>query len=374
MKINIFLSCLLFAFAIGLSQKSKTLLFVGTYTDATPSKGIYIYEFNPKNGSLKLVNEKDNVINPSFLTISQNGKFLYACNETNGENATVSAFKIDAENNKLDFINKQKSGGNDPCFVNLYEDKFLLNGNYSGGNVSVFPLNKDGSLQEYSQKIDFFGSGLLKNRQEKAHIHQVVFSPKKDFVFLPDLGSDKIRVFPFDKNNLKPLIEKDSFSIQTIAGSGPRHLTFHPNKKIVYSIEELSGTVSVYRYNKGSLKSIQRVFTYSKKQDSYKSAEILASKDGKFLYVSNREEKENSIAIFSIDPKNSKLKLIKHQSTFGDHPRHFIIDESGAFLMVANQNTNNLIVFKRNRKTGLLTKLKDEIKISKPVCMVLKTY
>ncbi len=357
-------------------NKSKTYLFVGSYTGGKQDTGIYVYELNSRSGKLKKISTIENITNPSFLTISPNGNFLYACTDTKMANAgSVSAFKIDTINGKITFINKQTSGGENPVYLAVHKDnKFIVNGNYTQGNVSVFATNQNGGLNPFSQIIQFTDSSINKQRQEKAHIHATVFSPNNDFIFLPDLGSDKIRVFKFDPSITQPIIPTNAYLVKTAAGSGPRHFTFHPNSKFAYCIEELSGMVSVYNYNNGTLDSIQKIFSYSKKQGSYASADIHISPDGLFLYSSNRGELENTIAIFSIDQNSGKLSIIGHQNTFGKHPRNFAIDPSGKFLLVANQVSNNIIVFKRNFKTGLLIKTNNDIQVKRPSCLQLRNY
>lgn len=355
-------------------KNSRTFLFVGTYTDGKPGLGIYVYEFNPETGDLKRVSNTENITNPSFVTISPNGGFLYACTDTKMPNAgSVSGFRIDSTNGRLSFINSQRSGGENPVYLTVHRsNKFLVNGNYTGGTVSVFTMNENGSLNPSTQVIQFVDSSVIKIRQDKSHIHSTVFSPLYDFIFLPDLGADKIRAFKFDSINPKPLLFADNLSVKTVPGSGPRHFTFHPSKPYAYCIEELSGMVSVYSYKQGKLDSSQRIFSYSKTQDSYGGADIHISPDGRFLYASNRGE--NTVSMFSIDQSNGQLHLLGHQPTFGDHPRNFAIDPDGNFLLVANQLTNNIIVFKIDRKTGLLTKTGKEITVPQPSCLKMRKY
>ena len=370
-----FLLAIIFCSAYA-QNNTNTFLFVGTYTEGKPDLGIYIYEFDLKSGNLKFMSNAENITNPSFLTISPNGKFLYACTDTKMPNkGSVTAFKIDSVKGEVTLINKQASGGENPVYLTVYKNnKFIINGNYTEGNVSVFTANDDGSLNPYSQLIQFTDSSINKTRQEKAHIHSTVFSPKNDFIFLPDFGADKIRTFKFDSSNSKPLISVDDYVVNAMPGSGPRHFTFHPNGKFAYSIEELSGMVSAYSYNNGKLDSIQRIFSYSKIQESYGSSDIHISPDGFFLYASNRWDKENTISIFSINQNIGKLTLVGHQPTFGDHPRNFTIDPTGNFILVANQVTNNIVVFKRNKKSGLLTKTKTEISVPRPSCLQMRKY
>jgi 6-phosphogluconolactonase len=358
------------------SQQNKTYLFVGTYTDDKPDSGIYIYHFNNSSGDLKLVSHGSNITNPSFLTISPNGNFLYACTDTKMPNAgSVSAFLFDSISGSLTFLNKQTSGGENPVYLTTSKNnEFIINANYTAGSVSVFSTNADGSLNPFSQLIPFKGNSINTRRQEKAHIHAAVFSPDFKHIFFPDLGSDKIRVFQFDPTKKQPLKPIKKLDIISIPGSGPRHFTFHPTKSFAYCIEELSGMVSAYQVKNGKLDSIQRIFSYSKLQEDYNSADIHISPDGLFLYASNRWDHENTLSIFSINPTNGMLNLVGHQSTLGENPRNFVIDPTGNFLIVANQVSNKLIVFKRDLKTGLLSKTQTEIMVKNPTCLQMRTY
>ncbi|MFY7912986.1 MAG: lactonase family protein [Emticicia sp.] len=353
--------------------QSKTLMFVGTYTDGKPDKGIYVYELNPKTGALNLVFNTENIINPSFLTVSPDGKFLYACTETKlPQHGNVSAFAINSADGSLKFINKQSANGENPVYVSVHKNnKFVITANYGEGNVTVLSKNGDGSLNPYVQSIQFSGTSINKERQEKPHIHSANLSPKNDFLFLPDLGSDKIRTFKFDDSQAKPLIETNHLTINTEAGGGPRHMAFHPNQKFAYAIEELSGNIIAYTYKNGQLNKIQSTVSNQKKAEIYSSADIHISPDGKFLYATNRVE--NTVSIFKI-ASNGRLTLVGHESTFGETPRNFNIDPTGNFVIVANQSSNNIVVFRRNPQTGLLTKISDDTKVLHPSCLQFKTY
>lgn len=345
-------------------------LFTGTYT-GSGSKGIYVYRFNTHTGKATWVSNTDSVTNPSYLIVSNNGNFVYAVNETNGINpGKVSAFSFNKNNGTLKLINSELSGGGDPCHLaSSRNGKWLLVANYTGGSVSAFALNKNGSLNSFSQLIQDSGKSINKERQEKAHVHAAVFSPDEAYFFTPDLGMDKVMIYKFNSSSKHPLIPSSPSYVKTPPGTGPRHLAFHPGKKFVYLISELSGTVTTYSYNKGKLAEVQQVITHPKEYTGTPgSAEIFISPDGKFLYASNRGD-ENTITIFSINSSTGKLKLAGYQSTLGKTPRNFIIDPTGNYLLVANQGTDNIVVFKRNRQTGLLHETGEQIHVSKPVCL-----
>jgi 6-phosphogluconolactonase len=367
LKITVSTAFILFVFISCTAQ--KYYLFIGTYTNTT-SKGIYIYDFNSNTGEAKWLSNTDSVTNPSYLTISKDYKYVYAVNETNGANpGRVTAYKFDKKNATLHFINTTASGGDDPCYLATTADnKWLAVANYTSGTATVFPINIDGSVSPYSQLIN---DSIYKKRGEitTPHVHETVFSPDEKYLLTPDLGLDKIIVYQFDAAKRTPLILNTQTFATSAKGSGPRHITFSKNKKFVYLIHEMGGSVTVYDYNKGKLKQVQDIATAPKNFEGKKDgAEIMISPDGKFLYASDRGDL-NQIVIFSIDPESGKLTLKGTQSSLGIHPRNFIIDPTGNFLLAANQDSENIVIFKINKKSGLLTKTGKEIHIPRPVCL-----
>lgn len=350
-------------------------MFVGTYTNKD-SKGIYVYKFDASTGKAQWVSNTDGIVNPSYLAIAAGGKYVYAVTETaTNNNGSISAFSFDHDTGKLNFINKQSSGGANPCYITVDKtNKWIVVANYTGGSLSDFAINADGGLQPYSQLFQHTGKSVNTQRQEKSHVHSTVFSPEQDYIFSPDLGEDKVYIYKFNPKDSKPLTAASPAFSASDAGSGPRHFTFHPNKKFAYVIEELSGTVTSFEYKKGQLKAIQKIATHPA---DYKgvigSADIHTSPDGKFLYASNRGD-ENTITIFSIDKNSGKLTLAGYQPTMGKTPRNFMIEPSGNYLLVANQATDNIVVFKRDKQTGLLKETGEQIKVPTPVCIQMMKY
>jgi 6-phosphogluconolactonase len=345
-------------------------LFVGTYTN-NGSKGIYVYRFNASTGKAEWVSNTDGLVNPSYLAIAPDKKHIYAVTETARNNSgSVSAFSFDRGSGQLTFINKQPSGGDNPCYVSVHKNnKWVVVGNYSGGSLSAFPLNTDGSLQPFSQSIQHQGKGIIEDRQEKSHVHATVFAPAQDYVFVPDLGLDKVMIYKFNPSVKAPLQEARKPYAASVPGSGPRHFTFHPSNQFAYLIEEMSGTVVTYRYKNGELTLVQRLATHpANYKGEIGSADIHVSPDGNFLYASNRGD-ENTITIFAINKKTGRLTLKDFQPTLGVAPRNFTIDPSGKYLLVANQETDNIVIFKRNKQTGLLEKTGEELKVPNPVCL-----
>ena len=366
---RLFFFCILL-FISTASNCQKYFLFIGTYT-GSGSKGIYVYTFDVATGKAQWISNTDSTVNPSYLAIAPGSSLLYACNETKiKDGGGISAFKFNRKNGQLSFINKQSSGGDDPAYLSVNKKaNWVIAGNYSGGSLSAFEVNANGSLQSFNQLIQHSGNSINKQRQEKSHVHATVFSPKEDFIFVPDLGIDKVMIYKFNSSAKKPLQQSSPAFIKTEAGSGPRHFIFHPNGKWAYLIEELAGTVVAYNYSQGKLDPIQKIAAHADTaKGNFGSADIHTSPDGMFLYVSNRSN-ENNIAIFSINPASGKLISAGYQTTMGIQPRNFIIDPSGKYLLAANQKTGNIVIFKRDFKTGLLQYTGEQINVPQPVCL-----
>ncbi|MBI2731319.1 MAG: lactonase family protein [Sphingobacteriales bacterium] len=349
---------------ITVAQKENYLL-VGTYTSGK-SEGVSVYKFNSSTGNAVYVSSIKSS-NPSFLTVAPNEKTVYAVNEDKPGN--VSSFSFDKKTGTLQPLNTQPSKGDHPCYINRSSNgKFVIVGNYSSGTISVYPVKKDNTLDTAIQVIHHSGSSSNKERQESAHVHSTVLSKDNKFLFVPDLGMDKVMIYNFNSSTGKLTPAAQPY-VKVMAGSGPRHFEFAPNNKFAYLMEELSGTVEVFAYNNGKLKSIQTISSHPKDYTGTKgSADIHVSPDGKFLYCSNRGE-SNTIAMFKINPASGKLSSIGFQSTLGSKPRNFNFDPSGNYLLVANQDSDDIGIFRINKQTGLLINTDNSIEVGNPVCI-----
>lgn len=358
-----------------LGQAQTYYVFVGGYTPNAPDQGINVYVLDTLTGQLQHKSLHPNVLNPGYLNLSPDGKYLYASTEARvPKGGSVSSFAFDSQSGKLSFINKQKSGGENPVYVTVHKSgKWVVNANYTEASLAVYPVNADGGLGEPAQLFQYKeGSNVVKDRQAAAHTHACVFSPDYKQLLVPDLGLDKLRVFNFNPSAAQPLSEAGGPS--SAPGNGPRHFSFHPNQKFGYCIEEISGTVSTYRYKKGQLKAIQNVPAHTAAvQSGFSGADIHTSPDGQFLYVSNRGN-ENNIVIYAIHRSKGTLTNVGYQSTLGNHPRNFTIDPTGKFLLVANMNSNSIVVFKRDAETGLLSKASMLENILTPSCIKVRKY
>lgn len=348
------------------AQKVNYHLVIGTYTAPGKSEGIYVYDFDPSTAAFTPVSVEKNVINPSFLTVSADRKFIYAVNE-DGKKSMVSAFSYDASAGKLGFLNQQKAQGEDPCYI-IADDKNVLIANYTSGSIAIFGRDQSGALTPAKQVIQHVGSSIDTARQKSAHVHMVRFSPDHKYVFCNDLGEDKVDIYAYNKNaGQNILVLKDSISVKP--GSGPRHIVFGNNGKYAYLVQEMQADLTVFSYADGSLKKIQETSLISKDfKGQSGGSDIQFSADGKFLYVSNRGT-ANTITTFAVG-KDGKLSKKGQMSTNGKGPRAFVIDPSGNWLLVGHQNTNDIVIFKRNKVTGELTDTGKKIEIGAPVCFV----
>ena len=366
MTSRFFLLLLFTTISIGYSQNSHINLIVGTYTKSCESGGIYTYDFDINNGDFFLKSNTEKINNPSFLTISSDKNFVYSVNQFQSENS-ISAFKFNSKSGKLDFMNAQNSRGVNPCYI-TNDKKNVIVANYSSGSLAVFSKNSDGSLGEVKQVFQQFGKSINPKRQDSPHVHLVHFSPDKKFVFATDLGKDKIYIYSYNSSSkTKMLSIKDSVSVKP--GSGPRHLIFNKKGNLVYLLQELDGTITVYKNSKGKLIKFQEttIVTPDFKGDS-SAADIHISPNGHYLYASNRGI-VNDISCFEIQ-KDGSLVFKERTSTQGKGPRNFTIDPTGNYLLVGNQYTNNIVIFKINKDTGSLTDTGKRIEICSPVCLV----
>ena len=356
----------------GFAQNPIQYLLVGTYTNNTKSDGIYVYRYNPNKNEATLVSSTKDVSNPSFLVVSNDQKYVYAVNEDHGDNGgSVSAFALDKTKGQLVLLNKVPSGGDDPAHIAIDSTgKYVIVANYSGGNISVFKTNPDGSLSNAVQTIAHEGYGVNVQRQEMPHPHCIMFSPDQKFVFVADLGNDRLYRYKFDLNDAAaPLKPTDPLYTTVPDNFGPRHLVFNPNGKVLYLLGELAGQIIVYSYNPadGSVAEIQTIASDNSNVKGDKgSAEIDITKDGRFLYTSNRGT-TNDITMFKA-ATDGKLAENGHVAV-GAHPRNFMIDPSSRFLLVAGRDANTIQIFIINKNFGLLQDSNEKIAVPQPVCL-----
>lgn len=357
--------CLLFSLA-ALAQEYH--MIVGTY-ESPLNEGIHVYRFNSSNGNVQPVSSMRSS-NPSFISLRADHKVLFAVFETapkDGKGGDIASYSFDPKSGQLQLISREKSGGDHPCHVEVDQTgRWVFASNYSSGTISVLPADPTGVLGK-AMSLQHTGSGPDSSRQRSPHVHGSLISKDNRFLLVTDLGIDQVKSYAFD-DKTGQLTPASIPYYGATAGAGPRQICFHPQAPYAYMIEELKGAVVFFKYRKGKLKARQRISTMQEGDNRFPgSADIHISPDGKFLYASNRGE-VNNIAMYRMKG-NGKLELIGHQPTLGKAPRYFSIDPSGNYLLCGNQNSDEIVIFKRDQQTGLLSDTGQRVKLGKPVCI-----
>ncbi|WP_256001904.1 lactonase family protein [Pedobacter deserti] len=366
MKTGLVLIAIIITTMQGYSQKKGFTLLTGTYTNTGKSEGIYIFEFDPATGDAVQRGVAKGVDNPSYLNLSRDNRFVYAVNET-GETSAASAFSYNRSLQQLRFLNKLSTDGADPCYV-ISDGRHVITANYTGGSISVFDIAADGSLGKLKQRIQHEGSSANQERQESSHVHMVQFTPDGKYVVVNDLGTDKVYLYQYNPVDTGLVLTAHQ-SLSITPGAGPRHLVFNAAGDYAYLVHELDGGITVLSYANGILKPLQEV---NMNGDNFLGenggADIHLSPDGRFLYASNRGS-ENKIAIFAVgeDGRLTKRKLV---STMGKGPRNFTLDPTGKYLLVANQQSDMVVVFERDAKSGDLKDTGKRIAVGAPSCLL----
>ncbi|HXH48788.1 MAG TPA: lactonase family protein [Terriglobia bacterium] len=354
------------------------LLYVGSYNTAK-GKGIHAFRFDAVAGRLTSIGLATEAVNPTFVTASADGRFLYATKEValhqGKKSGSVKAFGINRRTGKLRFLNEVASGGTIPCYVALDKtDRYALVANYGSGSVTVIEARRDGRLGKVTAFDQYAGCGVNPQRQECPHAHSINVSPDNRFAISADLGLDKVLVYRFDQKT-GALAPNNPAYASVNAGSGPRHIAFARNGRFVYVIGEMKSNITTFAYDarRGTLRKLQTISTLPK---GYKGqsdcAEVAVSPTGKFVYGSNRGH--DSIAVFAADPKKGTLTPVERVPSGGKTPRHFAIDPTGSYLLVANQESNCVAVFAVDRKTGRLTPTCEKANVSSPACVRFVTF
>jgi len=352
------------------------IFYIGGYTsekfDAN-GDGIYVCSLDSKTGEMKLLSTTMTT-DPSYLVVNPNGKYVYAANESGGENpGTISAFKIVDDKGSLEFVNNTLSGGDFPCYMSFSADgKYILVANYGHGRVATVRIREDGGLSGVADVDYHHGEGPFKQRQEGPHAHFFGMGINDSTAFAIDLGTDMVVHYRLGKDG-----SIDSLaSTSVIAGTGPRHLVFHPEHKWCYVLSEFTNKIEAFKYQDEytPFQVFQVIGTTDYEMPFHTSvaSAIKMHPNGKYLYAANRGRPtghENSISMFSIDQKSGKLTLLGTMDTKGEVPRDFAIDPTGNFIVVANQFSENAVSFKIDLETGLLKDTGYELKVKSGTCV-----
>jgi len=363
------------------SQSQDMLVYFGTYTgEKSPSKGIYVSRLDMATGALTPPELAAETSNPSYLAVHPSRTFLYAANEVRSfgdkETGSVSGFAIEPATGRLSPLNQESSGGRGA--VHLIVDKAgrnVLVANYGGGSVAVLPIGSDGRLEPASSFIQHSGSGFDRRRQTAPRAHSINLDPQNRFVYVPDLGMDKVMIYRFDGER-GTLVANDPPFVQMRPADGPRHFAFHPDGRFAWVINEMSVTLTGFSADpqSGALSPIETISTLrfgEKADEGVSTADVQVHPSGRFLYGSNRGH--DTMVVFAIDPKTGRLTYVEHESTQGSGPRAFGIDPTGRYLLAANQRSDSVVVFSIDANTGQLTPTGHKITIGQPACVKFVT-
>ena len=353
------------------------LLYIGTYTRKMPhaqtvSDGIYVYRFNPSSGALTFANKFTDIVNPSYLVPYPEHSLLYCVSEVMDHEGqpggAVTAFSVDSESGALTKLNWRPSGGQGPCHVWVDKtNRYLLVANYGSGSTAALPIQADGSLGEATGFVQHEGSSVNPDRQQGPHAHCVITDAADQYIFVADLGLDKILIYRLNTND-GSLEAHGQVDIE--AGEGPRHMDFHPSGRYLFLVNEMGSSVVSLKYDpeNGALEIVDRVSTLPDNFEKVSHcAAIHVHPSGRFVYASNRGH--DSIAILVFDSDTGKLTVVGQESTQGQTPRDFTVDPGGNFLLAANQDTGNIATYRIDGETGNLEPIGKMVEVPTPVCL-----
>lgn len=335
-------------------------VLVGTYTHKNNLKGIYRYSFHPETGEIIRLSAID-APNASYL--ARYNDRLVAVHEHSDE-GKVSLYAVTQDDMVL--LDSVSSYGGHPCHISWSADGSLIFvSNYTGGSLQIYRLSSDKKSLIFKKRFEYRGFGPH-IRQQSPHIHAAVLTPCGK-LYVSDLGNDRVYIYAADK-------QADAFHlidyIETFAGGGPRHLAFGPApSRTVYILLELTGQLTVYKYN-GAQWLLQQVLAISDDEfiGEHGGSHIMTSPDGRFIYATNRGD-ANVIACYKIE-EDGLLTLLEVSPTGGIGPRNFNITPDGQYLLIANQQSDEIAIFQRNINTGTLSDTGKRIRVPSPACII----
>lgn len=358
---------------IAAPNPAGSLVYVGTYTDATNRAGLHVLRAHPSSGALTHLGAVDVGENPSFVALHPRRPVLYAVNEVDRydgrASGAIAAFALDGRGGATPLGRPRATGGGAPCYVSIDPSgRCALVANYGGGSVAAFPIDHAGALGAASALIQHTGRGPNAARQEAPHAHCIIPDPTGRWVVGTDLGIDRVDVYRLDPRagTLTPTSGADQ-----APGSGPRHLAFHPDGRRLYVIHELDQTVSAYRWDasRGTLTPIGSPVPLldARASGDATAADIHVAPSGRFAYASVRGP--NVLCVLAIDAMTGGVKLVQRLPSGGNWPRNFALEPSGRFLYVAHQKSNDIVGFAVDGRSGRLTPTTVRLSLPSPVCL-----
>lgn len=355
------------------ASSAEPLVFISAFAPGT-NGAIHAFHLNPESGRLTPVQRTDGVEHPFFMAGSRDQKFLYAIHAKNfggKEPEQVAAYALEGRTGRLKLLNRQSTRGTASCYLDVdATGKTVLVANYTTGNVGSLPVRADGSLGEMVSFFQHVGSSVDLPRQKGPNAHSFVVSPDNRFAFAADLGMDQVLGYRLDAATAQLTPNQPPFA-KAPPGAGPRHLTFHPNGKHVYVINELKNSVTLFDYaaSSGTLTERQTLSTLPAEftGKSY-CADLKITPDGRFLYGTNRGH--DSIAAYRIGD-DGRLTLLRIEPSLGKGPQNLAVAVGGKFLLCANMAGKNVVVFRMDAQTGGLQPTGEPLALTSPSCILV---
>lgn len=348
---------------------AEPVVFVSAFASGEKA-GIHAFGFDSETGTLKPLKRATGMQSPFFIALSPDQRFLYSIDEFGGKDNFVAAFAIEGRGGDLKPLNRQNTRGTASCFLEVDPTgKCVLVANYSSGNVTSFPVKGDGSLGESVSFFQHSGSSVDPQRQKGPNAHCFVVSPDGRHSLAADLGIDKVMIYTLDAATATLAPNTAQPFVKLTPGSGPRHLTFHPNGNLVYLINELANTITVFDWNAadGTLKEKQTIATLPKDftGKSY-TADLKITPDGRHLYGTNRGH--DSLASYRI-ADDGTLTLLSIQPSGGKGPQNLLVTPDGRWLLCANMPGNNVVVFLIDPASGAITPKGEPVEVPMASCI-----
>lgn len=346
-------------------------VWIGTdTTGGSPSRGVYHLTLDDSSGVLSESSLAAEAEKPGFLARHPKLDVLYSTSPQG-----VVAWRIVRSGGgppKLEKLNERESGDGSSTHVSVDPTGgVLLSAQYGGGSVASYPLKEDGSIGMRTSLLKHDQpSGVVADRQDACHPHSVFTTPDNRYAVVPDLGADRVFVHKLDPGSARLMPHG---SVATPAGSGPRHLKFHPSGKWGYVVNELAMSVTALAYNAdaGELTMIETVPTLSQAQIDHErsntAGEIRVHPTGRFLYASNRGH--DSVTVFAIDDATGKLKQVQVEPIRGSWPRNFGLSPSGKWLLAAGADSHTVAAFEINPQSGALQFIRQSAYVPSPICV-----
>ena len=370
---RLLIASLLLLLAVGSAIAEEAVVWIGTNTPrGGASKGIHRATIDLESGVLSTPELAAEIASPGFVTLHPNGRVLYSVCQLADRQGGVAAFEISEDRRSLRALATQPIGDGGAAHLSVdTTGRILFTAQYGGGSAAAFPLDGQGKILPRSALVEHEGTGPDTARQKGPHPHWTGVDPANRFLFVPDLGIDRVVIYRIVHDRAR--IERHGAG-RCPPGSGPRHMKFHPNGRIAYVLNELQLSVTVFDYDadSGTLTPKQTISTLPEemREVACSASEIRVHPSGRFVYAANRGH--DSIAVFTVDPADGRLTFVEREAIRGSWPRNFALDPTGRWLMAAGGKSNTISVFRVDPRSGGLVYTGRTVNCPSPICVCVQ--